>query len=64
MRYFATGGTEVDLFGFLSVEEEQRHWVPAVLAAVRCRAGPCCMLTVCETAAVKPRLVLAVIFLK
>lgn len=64
MRYFATEGTEVDLFGFLFLEGEQSHWVPAVLAAVRGRAGPCCTLTVCVTAAVKPTLAFAVILLK
>lgn len=63
MRYFATEGTEVGLFGFLFLEE-QICWIPAVLAAVRCRAGPCCMLTVCATAALKPRLGFAVIFVK
>lgn len=35
MRYFATEGMGVDLFGFLFLEGEQSRWVPAVLAAIR-----------------------------
>lgn len=49
---------------FLFLEGGQSHWVPAVLAAVRGRAGTCCMLTVCVTAAGESGLVSAVILPK